>query len=212
MTMEDLADRAGDVVGGLGPDPVVVLGHFHGAGVAIELALRRLESVAGLILVAATPGELGMTEDLADTFAANIRPPEAEILQRVPPESDAELAATMRGLESFFFADAAKAPPESVFSATTFSSRASVAWTQSLNSWSVVDRLHQVGAPTLVVTGAHDVFAPPEEAQRIARRVPGAETAVLAGSGHLPWLEEPDAFAKAISKWLSGAGIPAGDV
>jgi len=202
-TMEGYARNAALEAAALHPDPVVVLGHFHGAGVAQELAVRHPDRVEALVLIAATPGELGSTEDLADTFAANIRPPEAEILQRVPPESDPELAATMGALESFFFADRAHAPTVSVFDDTEFSSSASVAWTQALNSWSTVDRLAQVAAPTLLVTGRHDVFAPPEEAQRIARRIPGSELVVLEGSGHLPWIEEPGPFVATVTDWLA---------
>jgi len=203
ITMEALADDAGDAARRLGSEPVMVFGHFHGAGVAMELAVRHPELVRSLVLLAATPGELGMAEDLVDTFAANIRPPEAEILQRVPPESDDELAATMRGLESFFWADPARAPGTSVFARTAFSSSASVAWTQSLNSWSVVDRLQDITAPVLLITGRHDVFAPPEEARRIAKRAPRSELVVLETGGHLAWLEEPEAFTATVADWLS---------
>ena len=37
---------------------------------------------------------------------------------------------------------------------------------------------------------------------KTGRRVPGAELVSFPGSGHFPWLEEPDRFRAAVTGWL----------
>jgi proline iminopeptidase len=205
LSMEQLADEAAALAAELSRGPVLVLGHFHGASVAQQLAIRHPDRVAALVLVAATPGELGAGESLLDDLAdldATPTPPEVEILQRVPPGSDAELASTMAALAGHFFDPWDPERAERVFARTTFDAATAVGLTPTLSRWSAVDRLGEVEAPILLITGRHDVFAPPAQARRIERRAPAASLVVLERSGHLPWLDEPEPFAAAVERWL----------
>ena len=202
FTVEDLADDADALAAHLGADRVLVLGHHHGSMVAQELALRHPERVAGLLLVAPSPGELGKQEDLADTLDAPPPPPEVEVLQRVPPATDDEWAATMRALSRFFFRRLDLAEQAAPFERATFNAEATVQAMLVLNWWSSVDRLAELTAPTLLLAGRHDVFCPPFQAERIAKWAPAARLVVLEDSGHLPWVEEPDAFVAAVRAWL----------
>lgn len=207
FTVERAADDAAGLAAALGPRPVLLLGHHAGAGVAVEAALRHPDRVAGLILVGATPGELGASESLADGFAAPPTPPEVEVLQRVPPGSDEELEATMRGLEQFFFHRLGRAEAGTVFARASFSAAASRDAYMPLAWWSAVDRLPALAVPVLVVVGRSDVFNGPFQSARIARNAPRATSVVLEESGHLPWIEEPDAFVGAVAGWLGAEGF-----
>ncbi|MBW3645699.1 MAG: alpha/beta hydrolase [Actinobacteria bacterium] len=207
LSLEQLADDAGALAAYLGAERTLALGHYHGASVALELALRHPSRVAGLVLVAATPGQLGSSESLADTLDATPTPPEVQVLQRVPPASDAELEATMHALAPFLFHDTGQSDPRQVFAGAGFDARTAVQVMQPLHWWSAVERLGDVRVPVLLLTGRHDVFCPPSEAERIRRKVPHADLVVLEHSGHLPWVEEPDAFDAAVHDWL--AGLPA---
>jgi len=203
ITIEELAGDAAALVGRLGGGPVLVLGHNHGAAVAQELALRHPDRVAGLILVAATPGELGSQESLADTLDLPLVPVEADGLQRVPPASDDELAGTMRALAAYFFPRPETADAEAVFARTTWSSEAAVRWTLATAWWTSVDHLGEIAVPAALIAGRHDIFCPPQQSQRIARHLNGASTTVLEQSGHLPWLDEPEPFVAAVDGWLA---------
>lgn len=66
----------------------------------------------------------------------------------------------------------------------------------------LLDRLPALQRPLLVVNGEHDVATPPaEHGERIVSAVPGA-LGVTLPTGHLSAIEEPAAFARAVSAFL----------
>ena len=67
------------------------------------------------------------------------------------------------------------------------------------------ERLATVNAPTLAIAGEHDGRDIHLIAELIAGRVPGAIKTVMAGCGHLPPIEEPEAFNQLIESFLSSA-------
>jgi len=64
--------------------------------------------------------------------------------------------------------------------------------------------------PTLVLWGRRDVNFGEQIAHRLIDDIPGAELHWMQDSGHLPMLEEPDAYADAIIHFASSAPPPAG--
>ncbi|MEE4544956.1 alpha/beta fold hydrolase [Streptomyces sp. V4-01] len=60
-----------------------------------------------------------------------------------------------------------------------------------------------VAVPTLVVVGRDDVFTPVSDARFLHDRIPGARLAVIEGAGHLPNLERPAEFNRALSMLLA---------
>lgn len=58
--------------------------------------------------------------------------------------------------------------------------------------------------PTLVVWGTADTTVSPEQGERLARVIPGAEAVELEGAGHLLMHEQPDAFQAALLDFLDG--------
>ena len=66
----------------------------------------------------------------------------------------------------------------------------------------ILSPLSQVTAPVLVVAGSRDGLTGVEAAHAVARGFPNAETAVLEGAGHFPWVDEPDAFRTAVLDFL----------
>jgi pimeloyl-ACP methyl ester carboxylesterase len=61
-----------------------------------------------------------------------------------------------------------------------------------------------IAVPTLVVCGDEDALIPPEIAARMAAAIPQALFARLAAAGHLPNLEQPQAFNAALLRFLDG--------
>ncbi|MFD7257539.1 alpha/beta fold hydrolase [Streptomyces sp. NPDC059874] len=61
----------------------------------------------------------------------------------------------------------------------------------------------RITAPALVLAGATDFAAPPEESAALAEALPDAIACVLPGSGHFPMLDEPAEFAAAVSTFVN---------
>jgi pimeloyl-ACP methyl ester carboxylesterase len=68
-------------------------------------------------------------------------------------------------------------------------------------------RLDEVRVPTLVVTGDEDVNDILVMGDRLARDIPGAERATIAGAAHLPNLEQPERFDGLVLGFLARHGV-----
>ena len=64
-------------------------------------------------------------------------------------------------------------------------------------------RLGAISAPTLVIAGADDPAAPPEEAELIRDSIPNASLEVISDAAHLANMEVPEAITQAILDHLS---------
>lgn len=63
--------------------------------------------------------------------------------------------------------------------------------------------IRRLRVPTLVMCGEHDTLCPVSRHQFMADLVGHAKLNVVAGAGHLPTLEQPDAVIAAMQKWLA---------
>lgn len=70
-----------------------------------------------------------------------------------------------------------------------------------LKDWQIIDRLHLVEAPTLVVSGRHDE-ATPRTVEDYATRIPGASWTIFENSSHMPHVEERDLCMQTVAAFL----------
>lgn len=70
---------------------------------------------------------------------------------------------------------------------------------------SVLERLGEIQAPTLVIVGADDMSRPPHEAERIAQAIPGARLEIIPEAGHIPNLERPEIVTPLLEGFLDQA-------
>lgn len=66
----------------------------------------------------------------------------------------------------------------------------------------VEDRLGDVTQPVLILTGRHDRTCSVEAAQAIAEGVPHGEFVVFESSGHMTFVEENEAYVRAVRTFL----------
>jgi pimeloyl-ACP methyl ester carboxylesterase len=64
-------------------------------------------------------------------------------------------------------------------------------------------RLHRVKIPTLVVWGASDGLIPTAYADAFRAAIPSARVTILNGAGHLPMLEQREAFVDSVVRFLT---------
>lgn len=81
-----------------------------------------------------------------------------------------------------------------------------VASCAALASSDLTDQIHNIQAQTLVLAGEHDRATPPAQAKTMADMIPGARLKLIAGAGHLPCVEQPEAMGQMILSFLQEHG------
>lgn len=79
---------------------------------------------------------------------------------------------------------------------------------ESLGEFDLIPRLNALTQPTLIVHGWHDPI--PVESSLAAARAMTARCVVLEASGHVPYVEQPDALFGAIEQFLQDTSNHAG--
>jgi proline iminopeptidase len=72
---------------------------------------------------------------------------------------------------------------------------------ESLGDFDLLQRVEQIECPVLILHGRHDPI-PLEASEALVRALPDARLVVLEHSGHVPYVEEPDALFSAIERFL----------
>lgn len=191
--MLDFALHGWDVVEALGLSRPHLLGHSMGGMIAAEMACLAPRDLARLVL--ACPAGLWLDEHpIPDLFAA--LPFEIPGLLFADPGKGAALLTggldlnDMEALKEFYIGNARRLGMAGKILFPIPNRRLS-------------KRLYRLTAPTLVLWGAEDRLIPPVYARRWAEVVPGATVEILPQAGHMLPYERPEAFAEAVSRFLS---------
>ena len=203
LTMEQLADDVNELANQLGIDRYYVLGHSYGGFVAQELAIQHPGQVLGLILVGTSPGQVADTEPSTE-YAVYPRPEELLAIWRDAAEDDDETSeARWRAALPYFTNEDMVPLLSKEFDETIFSAAALQRSDEMYSTWSSTKRLANVSVPALLIVGTKDIIHPIGQTRRIERALPNTMAIVIEGANHFPWLDKPDEFFTAISKWLS---------
>ncbi len=71
----------------------------------------------------------------------------------------------------------------------------------TLKDWSIIDRLHRIAVPTLLISGRHDE-ATPKVVQPFADNIPDVRWTIFEESSHMPHVEERAACMTAVAAFL----------
>ncbi len=188
--LEHLADLADltlyslEVLRELGVTRAHVVGHFLGGMIAAEMAAASPSSIDRLVLVSPA-GVWRDEEPVADLLALNAN----ELSERLTATTGG--AASLDGLAD----ELARDRMQDIAAAGKF-------------LWPLPDRgldrrAYRIKASTLILWGEQDRINPPAYAADFQRMIAGSESETIAGTGHLLMLEQPEAFAKAVTSFLS---------
>jgi 4,5:9,10-diseco-3-hydroxy-5,9,17-trioxoandrosta-1(10),2-diene-4-oate hydrolase len=190
-----------------------VVGNSVGGAVALRLALADSRRVRTLSLVASA----GLGRDVNPLLALDTLPGFGELailLSRMP---GGDLQRTIMSA-SMLFAQPWRVPVEFFTEQHALGRRgqleASTAMARALFDANgqrevLLDQLHTVTMPTLVVWGACDYVLPAYQAQAAVDRLPSGRLSLFPDCGHLPHVERPDRFAAVLRKWLTEHQGPA---
>ncbi len=80
---------------------------------------------------------------------------------------------------------------------------ARVSWNPYLYSPKLMQRLHRIRAPALIVWGERDRLFPVAMGEAWAAAIAGARLAVVPGAGHLPPIEQPERTADLVADFVA---------
>jgi proline iminopeptidase len=189
----------------LGLKKIVVIGTSYGGMVALNYAIRYPENVSDLIVIATAANSEFLTK--AKQNLAQRGTPEqqaiAEYLWQGNFENEAQLQDYFQVMGSLYALNynptaAAKAWERTILSVDAIN----VAFGGFLKSYNILNQLHQITAPTLVLAGQQDWICPPECSVEIAAAIPQAELTIFENCGHLVRVDQPKALLNAITQFV----------
>jgi pimeloyl-ACP methyl ester carboxylesterase len=171
-----------DVLDAAGIEQADVIGHSLGGMFAAELAALS-GRVRRLVLVA--PLGLWLDEAPVPDVLASGGNSLARMLWADPAGEAATTAGRMSGIER------------------TANLAASTHYVWPLPDRGLAARLHRLTMPTLLVRGEADGVISDAYLRAFAQRLPGASVRTIAGAGHFPMLEQPQALCEAVEAFLA---------
>jgi pimeloyl-ACP methyl ester carboxylesterase len=189
-TIEAFAADVKKVFDTLSLKDAVLIGLSMGGTVAQRFALDNPSLLRGLVLVGATPHGLGPDVRAENVLRAITELGTAKSSQNVIEKSFGSAASA--ALVEFAKNEVIQTPD--------FVAKEAI---QSLNESDSRSWLESIVTPTLVVVGEEDVITPPEESRKLAAGIPDADLCVVEKAGHFPMLEQPDAFNRALRRFLA---------
>jgi pimeloyl-ACP methyl ester carboxylesterase len=75
-------------------------------------------------------------------------------------------------------------------------------WEPYLHNPRLKQRLHRIKVPTLLIWGENDGIVTPKYGEAYRKLIPDARLAVIPQAGHLPHIEQPQAFLAELRKFL----------
>jgi pimeloyl-ACP methyl ester carboxylesterase len=197
-TIIRLADAVAAFCDDLGLREIALFGHSMGGCVAAELALRRPDLLRGLILVDAAVDAQHMPPYAHTYLHPQVGWPALRVSQmlgrafrplgrRVPHEHGGGWLRPWMRRASYL---------------ATFDPDGLHRQLRSLFASQGGDRLAQIAAPTMVISGQLDAVVPAPLSRRLTTRIPGARYVEIPAAMHNPMDERPQAFCRVARGFL----------
>jgi pimeloyl-ACP methyl ester carboxylesterase len=186
-TVGDIAYLYLDLLDRLALDGVLLVGASFGGWVAMELGVRSTARLGGLVLIDSLGIKFGGRDEseIADIYAL----PADEVVRRT-------------------FADPSKAPNYDAMSdgevvevARDREAGVLYGWRPFMHDPSLRHWLHRIKVPTLVVWGEQDRIVAPAYGAHLVQKFQYGRFVPIAGAGHYPQVEQPEAVAAAIESF-----------
>jgi pimeloyl-ACP methyl ester carboxylesterase len=196
FSVEAWADDVIALVSALGLDHITLVGASTGADVALAVARRARDVVGGLGLSglrpASQPNELLQTQEQADWLAGG---------------GDRQ-SVVDRFVDAFVGRDSTRRSEVAKLARWMMERTPTAGWVGGLGAIGrrpdPVPDLSKLDVPVLFIAGEHDELAPPGIVREMAGEVPGAGFIEVPDTGHLPNLENPVVFDRALQDLLEG--------
>lgn len=200
LSLDDICADIAQVIAHFSVPRATIVGLSMGGMIAQEFYRRYAAQVHSLILCSTNAGVgVGLTPAQKREFVA---------MRNDPLLAGGEPADLIPAMRAVLFGEAPSAAAltgieQSVGALRKGSYMKAVAAMVEFDS----SDLHaRIDVPTLLIGGSHDKLIPLAHMQDMERTIPGAELTVLEGAGHVLNLEQPDAFNRAVRRFLARHG------
>ena len=193
--MDDYADAIAEWAKSQRIEKIALAGHSMGGYIAFAFARRHPELLDKLILIATRPGaDAEAAREGRYKTAAGVEekgvsvPADAMFPKLFAPSTYEENKETTEGIRSLMLRQGKRG---------------------------IIDSLHamagrpdsspdmaRIKVPTLIISGAQDAIIPAAEADGMHSGIAGSKHVVIENAGHLPMLEDPEAFNKALREFV----------
>ena len=196
-TMEQMADILSDMLDAMGIEKCTMVGHSMGGYIALAFCARHAQKLDGVVLLSSTPNpDTDQKRENRRREIALVKAGKKDALARVAPE--AGFAEQNRRRLKGYIDDLTE----------------QVHITEDEGIVALLDgmiervdqneMMRQSAVRQLFIMGRHDGYIPAEVAEQIVASHPQAEVAWLAESGHMGFIEQPEACAEALLNFVVG--------
>lgn len=185
-----------------GAKKLVLCGLSYGAWIATSFAMRHADHLAALVLSGGCTGMSEAGADEREAFRLSRETPMNE--GRTPADFAASVVEIIAGPEATTAQRDVLHASMAAIPATTYAD-ALRCFTNPLEKFDFA----KLDMPVLLITGEHDLLAPPAEIKGVAERIWDASPQrdvrfeVIAGAGHVCNVEKPDAYNAILTDFIA---------
>ena len=190
-TIDDVAYIYLDLIERYDLREIALVGCSLGGWIAAEMATKTCERLSKLVLVDALGAKFGgaYDRDIEDIYFLSFD--KVKVIRFADPRRDPLDDMTVLGED------------EAMQVARHRETTARLCWDPYFHNPALKRRLHRISVPTLVLWGEEDRFVRLEYGRAYAEGIPDARFVSIAGAGHYPHIEQPDAAMGAMSSFLN---------
>jgi pimeloyl-ACP methyl ester carboxylesterase len=213
--IDDYVDDVEELRKHLGVERMQLLGHSHGGVVAMAYAAKHPGHVQRLVLSSTLPRfgpeqdaamHAGMEKRMNQSWAADAAAA-LEEEQAGNFKTDEELSElVLREFPLYFahfgpaeagYVDTLRSEPINADALKLFND-------EIFTKFDLRERLPNITAPTMVLTGDEDFICGPICAEEICSGIAGARTVIVGDAGHMVFVEQPQTFHDEVADFLGG--------
>lgn len=206
--LHTMAMAIDDVRQHLGAEQISLLGSSYGGFLSLIYAREHPKAVRSLVLVD-TSASYGFRKESLRVAQRRGTPAILAALDRLWDGSlttDDDFHTAWRDVFPLYFH---RTPAEEVYRIADTSSYRLETRKQvlpTLRDYDVRAELGMIHVPTLVIAGRHDWITSVSQAEELAAGLPVSDLVIYEGSGHYPFIDEPQAFMPTVDEWLRAHG------